>query len=151
VVERPSRPTRKPASARTAAAKGSAKSSAGAKPTSRPKPKTKRKRKADTGRRKATARAALGSVVLVGLLFAFVYPTRTFLDQRADTSRARAQLELLHTENERLAQEAKKLKSDTEIERRGRAYGLVKPGERPFVIIPEPTTTLPAGTASPAP
>ena len=89
--------------------------------------------------------------VLIGLLFAFVYPTRTFLDQRADTSRARAQLELLQTENKRLAREAKKLQSDSEIERRGRAYGLVKPEERPFVIIPEPTTTLPAGTASPAP
>jgi len=40
-------------------------------------------------------RAALASVVLVGLLFAFVYPTRTFLDQRDDTNRARAQLALL--------------------------------------------------------
>jgi cell division protein FtsB len=146
VVEPPKRPTRKSASARPAA-----KSGAGAKPPKKAKPKTKRKRKADTGRRKATVRAALGSVVLVGLLFAFVYPTRTFLDQRSDTNRARAQLELLHTENERLAQEAKKLKSDSEIERRGRAYGLVKPGERPFVIIPEPTTTLPAETPSQAP
>jgi len=129
--------------------------SARAKPATKPgttsKTKPKRKPKADTGRRKAMVRAALGSVVLIGLLFAFVYPTRTFLDQRADTSRARAQLELLQTENKRLAREAKKLQSDSEIERRGRAYGLVKPGERPFVIIPEPTTTLPAGTASPAP
>jgi len=147
VVEPPKRPTRKPASARPSAAKRGA----SAKPKSKPKSKTKRKPKADTGRRKAMARAALGSVVLVGLLFAFVYPTRTFLDQRSDTSRARAQLELLQTENKRLAQEAKKLQSDSEIERRGRAYGLVKPGERPFVIIPEPTTTLPTGTASPAP
>ncbi len=69
-------------------------------------------------------------MVLVGLLFAFVYPTRTFLDQRADTNKARSQLELLQSENARLAQETKKLKSDSEIERRGRAYGLVKPGEQ---------------------
>jgi cell division protein FtsB len=149
VAEKPLRPTRKPASAARAGAKPGA--SARAKPGTTSKTKPKRKPKADTGRRKAMVRAALGSVVLIGLLFAFVYPTRTFLDQRADTSRARAQLELLQTENKRLAREAKKLQSDSEIERRGRAYGLVKPGERPFVIIPEPTTTLPAGTASPAP
>ena len=149
MAEQPKRPARKPASARGAAVKGGAKRGTKSKPGTTSK--TKRKPKTDTGRRKAMVRAALGSVVLVGLLFAFVYPTRTFLDQRSDTNRARAQLELLRTENERLAQEAKKLKSDSEIERRGRAYGLVKPGERPFVIIPEPTTTLPAGSPSPAP
>jgi cell division protein FtsB len=122
---------------------------------SRSKPRSKRDLKVRTGRRKATARAALGSVVLVGLLFAFVYPTRTFLDQRADTNKARTQLELLHTENARLEQETKKLKSDSEIERRGRAYGLVKPGEQPFVIIPAPPTAPPAAppaeTSNPAP
>ena len=122
---------------------------------SRAKPKRKPRAKADpkarAGRRKATARAALGSVVLVGLLFAFVYPTRTFLDQRADTNKARAQLELLQAESAKLARETKKLKSDSEIERRGRAYGLVKPGERPFVIIPAPPAAPPAApTVAPA-
>jgi cell division protein FtsB len=95
-------------------------------------------------------------VVLVGLLFAFVYPTRTFFDQRADTGKARTQLELLRSENTKLAREAKKLQSDAEIERRARAYGLVKPGEQPFVVIPAPTTappvtTPPAGTPQAAP
>jgi cell division protein FtsB len=118
---------------------------ANAKPGAKPKPK------ADTGRRKATVRAALGSVVLIGLLFAFVYPTRTFLDQRTDTNKARAQLELLHTENAKLAREAKKLRSDSEIERRAREYGLVKPGERPYVIIPAPPAAPPAGTPQPGP
>ena len=151
MAEQPKRPARKPASARSAAVKGGAQPGTKSKPGTTSKTKNTRNPKTDTGRRKAMVRAALGSVVLVGLLFAFVYPTRTFLDQRSDTNRARAQLELLRTENERLAQEAKKLKSDSEIERRGRAYGLVKPGERPFVIIPEPTTTLPAGSPSPAP
>ena len=46
-------------------------------------------------RRRPSMRTALFLVVLVGLLFAFVYPTRTFLDQRADTNKARAQLEVL--------------------------------------------------------
>ena len=155
------KPARKPVRKRVAARTDPAKRGAGAKTNATLKTKTAstttknttttKKRKPPSGRRKATVRAALGSVVLVGLLFAFVYPTRTFLDQRADTNRARAQLELLRSENERLAQETKKLQSDSEIERRGRAYGLVRPGERPFVIIPEPTTTLPVETQNPAP
>jgi cell division protein FtsL len=87
-------------------------------------------------------RAALFVVVLVGLLFAFVYPTRTFLDQRADTNKARGQLEVLQSENARLARESKRLSTDSEIERLAREkYGLVQPGERPFVILPAPSTT----------
>ena len=93
-------------------------------------------------------RTALFLVVLVGLLFAFVYPTRTFLDQRADTNKARAQLEVLQSENARLARESKRLSTDSEIERLAREkYGLVQPGERPFVILPAPSTT----TVAPAP
>jgi cell division protein FtsB len=147
-VAEDAKPARKPVRKRVTRTEP-AKRGAGAKPKA--KAKTAKKRTPPSGHRKAIVRAALGSVVLVGLLFAFVYPTRTFLDQRADTNRARAQLELLRSENERLAQETKKLQSDSEIERRGRAYGLVRPGERPFVIIPEPTTTLPVETQNPAP
>jgi cell division protein FtsB len=99
--------------------------------------------------------AAAASVVFVGLLFAFVYPTRTFLDQRSDTGKAREQLTLLRTENAKLAREAKLLQSDAEIERRAREYGLVRPGERQFVIIPAPSTTVPPAppdeSAPPAP
>ena len=108
-----------------------------------PKPAAKEPKPRDAGRRRSTVRATFGSVVLVGLLFAFVYPTRTFLDQRAETSKARTQLELLQSENRKLAREAKLLQSDAEIERRARAYGLVSPGEQPFVIIPAPTTVPP--------
>jgi cell division protein FtsB len=97
----------------------------------------------DRGRRRAVVRAAFGSVLLVGLLFAFVYPTRTFLDQRSETTKARGQLELLRSENRKLAKEAELLQSDAEIERRARAYGLVSPGEQSFVIIPAPTTAPP--------
>jgi cell division protein FtsB len=93
----------------------------------------------------------LGSVVLVGLLFAFVYPTQTFLEQRAETNRARAQHELLSDENAKLAAEAKRLQDPDEIERRARDYGLVRPGEQSYTIVPTPTTpptTAPAGGAA---
>ena len=81
-------------------------------------------------------------VSCVGLLFAFVYPTRTFLEQRDQMQRARQQLSVLDRENSKLEAESAKLQNDAEIERIAREkYGLVKPGERPFVIIPAPTTT----------
>ena len=120
------------------------------KTTKKTKKRTQRAR-----RRAGTVRAAAASVVLVGLLFAFVYPTRTFLDQRDATNKARAQLELLQSESARLARESKQLSTDAEIERLAREkYGLVKPGEQPFVILPAPTSTLPpppTSTAPPAP
>jgi cell division protein FtsB len=119
------------------------------------KPATKAKQ-APRARRRPSMRFALLLVVLVGLLFAFVYPTRTFLDQRDETNKARAQLEVLQSENARLARESKRLSTDSEIERIAREqYGLVKPGERPFVILPAPTaptTTAPPTTdQAPAP
>jgi cell division protein FtsB len=106
-------------------------------------------------RRRPSMRLALFLVVLVGLLFAFVYPTRTWLDQRDETNKARSQLEVLHAENARLARESKRLSTDAEIERLAREkYGLVKPGERPFVILPAPSSTTPpppSSTLPPAP
>jgi cell division protein FtsB len=116
-----------------------------ARPPARKKPNPK---PATTRRSGGAVRLAAASVVLVGLLFAFVYPTRTFLDQRSQTQKARAQLDILESENQRLAREAKRLQGSAEIERRARQYGLVKPGERPFVIIPAPVTDT---TAAPAP
>lgn len=80
--------------------------------------------------------------MLVGVLFAFVYPTQTFLDQRSETGKARAQLELLRSENAKLADASRRLHDDAEIARIARQqYGLVKPGETPYVILPAPTTT----------
>ena len=106
-------------------------------------------RSARSRRRRAVVRTALLGVLLVGFLFVFVYPTRTFLDQRAETNRTRAQLELLRSENAKLATDDKKLKSDAEIERIAReSFGLVRPGEKAFVILPVPTTATAAPTTT---
>jgi len=126
-----------------------------AKATAAPK-RAPRARRDGRVRRRPSMRFALLLVVLVGLLFAFVYPTRTFLDQRDQTNKARAQLEVLQSENARLARESKRLSTDSEIERIAREqYGLVKPGERSFVILPAPTTpttsTPPTTDQPPAP
>jgi cell division protein FtsB len=115
-------------------------------------PKRSSRQSSRRERRRPSMRLALFLVVLVGLLFAFVYPTRTFLDQRAETNKARAQLELLESESARLARESRRLSTPSEIERLAREkYGLVQPGERPFVIVPAPTTAAPPTTIAPAP
>lgn len=99
-------------------------------------------------RRRVIVGLLLAAVVLVGLLFAFVYPTRTFLDQRHDTARARATLNMLETENAKLAAEATRLRDPDEVEKLARRYGLVKPNEQAFVVVPAPT--VPTAPAAPA-
>jgi len=172
VPDEPSGPRRPPPPPRRATGKSTAK--AAGKPKRQPKPKartetaaksktqpasrpqggTRSERRAEKnaqrpGRRRAAMRTALVAVVAVGLLFAFVYPTRTYLDQRSQTNKARAQLDLLHAENAQLTKDAKKLSSDAEIEQLARErYGLVKPGEKSFVVLPSPTTAPPT-TAPP--
>jgi cell division protein FtsB len=98
----------------------------------------------------------LASVVFVGILFAAVFPTRTYLAQRASTSRAEEQLQVLGQQNDELERKAEELQSDAEIERIAREqYNLVKPGEEAYAVLPPPApdgqetphVTTPAATA----
>jgi cell division protein FtsB len=81
----------------------------------------------------------LVSVVLVGVLFAGVFPTRTYLAQRASISRSEKQLDVLGEQNKDLEKRATELQSDAEIERLAREqYNLVKPGEQAYAVLPPP-------------
>ena len=81
----------------------------------------------------------LVSVVLVGALFAGVFPTRTYLAQRASISRSEKQLDVLDEQSQDLEKRAKALQSDAEIERLARErYNLVKPGEQAYAVLPPP-------------
>ena len=81
----------------------------------------------------------LVSVVLVGVLFAGVFPTRTYLAQRASISHSEKQLEVLGGQNKDLEHRAKELQSDAEVERLAREqYNLVKPGEQAYAVLPPP-------------
>ena len=90
----------------------------------------------------------LVAVVLIGLLFVAVFPTRTWLSQRQETAAATEQLQVLTKENTKLTARVKALRSDDEIERLAREqYNLVKPGEEAYALLPGPssatTTTVP--------
>ena len=106
--------------------------------------------------RAALVRATVASLILVGILFAFVFPTRTWLTQRAKSADAQSQLTLLREQTTKLEREAETLRSDQEIERVARErFGLVMPGEQAWAVVPTPTTTTttttPPPTTPPAP
>ena len=90
------------------------------------------------------------SVVVVGILFLAVFPTRTYLGQRQDMDAAEQRLEVLKAENHRLAARVQKLDTDAEIERLAREqYSLVKPGEEAYAILPAPKAAEPAAAPEP--
>jgi cell division protein FtsB len=99
----------------------------------------------------------IGGLALVGLLFAFVYPIRTYLAQRGQISAAQSHLAQLERATDQVDAQSRQLQGDAAVERIARQeYGLVRPGETPYVLVPEastpttpaaatPTTTSPSG------
>ena len=81
----------------------------------------------------------LVTLAFVGVLFLAVFPSRTFLAQRASLSRAEHQLAVLSEQNSILEERARLLRDDEEIERLAREeYHLVRPGEEAYVVLPSP-------------
>jgi len=94
-------------------------------------------------RRRGAVVLLLLGLALVAVLFAFVYPTRTFVQQRKEVTAAEQQLEVLERSTQSLKRDNARLQSDAEVERRAREdYGLVRAGETPYVLVPAPPTTL---------
>ena len=91
-----------------------------------------------------------GGACLLGLLAVGVFPTRTFLDQRADTAQSQERLEILREQNAALEERIERLTTSEEIERLAREqYNLVFPGEEPYVLLPAPLPPLELPTVWP--
>jgi cell division protein FtsB len=100
-------------------------------------------------RRRILVRVLLGGMLLVALLFVFVFPARTLLAQRQQTEEQRQTLALLREQSRKLEEESRRLQDAAEVEYIAREqYGLVYPGERPYVVVPPPTTAPPAPAPS---
>ena len=81
----------------------------------------------------------VGSVIIVALLFLFVFPTRTWFQQRDEISAAETRLQVLDEQNRKLSARVKQLQTDAEVERIAREqYQLVRPGEEAYAILPAP-------------
>jgi cell division protein FtsB len=101
---------------------------------------------APRGKIKARRRAVAGLVVtvlLVAVLLFAVFPTRTWLAQRKETTSA--QQELADLKAKRAATDAakKRLETDEYIEQQAREeLGYVHPGEEAYNILPAPTDPI---------
>jgi len=91
-------------------------------------------------RRRTVVVGLLFALLLLGFLFAFVYPTRTYLKQREQIQAAEERLGILQQQSAALRHDTKRLEGDAEVERIAREqYGLVRPGETPYVLVPATT------------
>jgi hypothetical protein len=85
------------------------------------------------------------------VLLVFVFPTRTYVNQRRQLAATASELHLLDSQNAQLAGEVARLHTDSEIERIAREqYHLVQPGESAIAILPAPQSPTPA-TPLPSP
>lgn len=82
---------------------------------------------------------ATAAVATIAALAVYVFPTRTWLDQRAALAETSAQLHELEAEREALEQRVAELDDDDHIEDIARSqYGLVMPGEEAYAVLPAP-------------
>jgi hypothetical protein len=84
-----------------------------------------------------------GGVAVLGALAIGLFPTQTFLDQRADTAEAEERLAVLRAQNESFEERLDRLGTDEEIERLAREqYSLAYPGEEAYAVLPAPLPPL---------
>lgn len=89
-------------------------------------------------------KAGLCLLVLAGALYLFVYPARTYLGQRQETSSVERTLSVLDAANAKLSTEKAELQQVSYVEQLARAeFGLVMPGQQAFTVLP-PAPAKPA-------
>lgn len=89
-------------------------------------------------------------VVVAAVLFIGVFPARTWLNQRSSTAAAASRVAELTEQNAQMQSRIDALDTDAEIERIAREqYGLAKPGEEVYHILPTPKDPVPVPDAWP--
>jgi cell division protein FtsB len=84
------------------------------------------------------ALATIAAVIGIG-----IFPARAYLDQKQTIAQTQGQLSKLQTDNKSTQDEVDRLNTDDEIEKVAREqYGLVKPGEEVYHLLPAPRDPL---------
>jgi len=98
-----------------------------------------------------TVRILVLAVVALVVIVLFVLPGRTLLAQSRTLAATRHRMDVLSQEDASLARQAAALQTDARIEQLARQrYGLVKPGEQAFVVLPPGSPSiLPPAAATP--
>lgn len=73
-------------------------------------------------------------VVLLGVVGLYVGPAISFVSTYREAKERRGDVRSLQAENDRLRARKKALQSTSTMEREARRLGLVKPGEKPFIV-----------------
>ena len=73
-------------------------------------------------------------LVLVGVVALYVNPLMTYVATLQEAKQRRAEVAELQRENERLRARKAELRDPRAIEREARRLGMVKPGERAYVV-----------------
>lgn len=81
------------------------------------------------------ARRAL-LVTLFTILALYVAPAREWWRQRGELAREQRELDALERTNARLRTRVRELRTGAAVETEARGLGMVKVGERPYVILP---------------
>jgi cell division protein FtsB len=76
----------------------------------------------------------IGLVVLIAVAVGYVQPLRAYRDARADVSAQQAEVDRIARANVALEQRIAEAGTAEYVEREARKLGLVKPGERLFIV-----------------
>ncbi|HEX8205044.1 MAG TPA: septum formation initiator family protein [Solirubrobacteraceae bacterium] len=79
-------------------------------------------------------------LVLVGVLALYVKPVLSWWSTRQESQKRGAEVTALEQENERLRKRRAELKDPKMLEQEARELGMIKPGERAFVVEGLPRT-----------
>lgn len=84
--------------------------------------------------RPARALRWVGLVILLGVAVGYVQPLRAYREASADVAARKAQIQQVARTNAALGEELEATETPEFVEREARKLGLVKPGERLFII-----------------
>jgi cell division protein FtsB len=73
-------------------------------------------------------------VVLIGVVGLYVGPAISFVSTYREAKARRGEVRTLQAENDHLRARKKALQSKSTMEREARRLGLVRPGEKPFIV-----------------
>ena len=73
-------------------------------------------------------------VVLLGLVYLYIGPTISYVETWNEAGSRRAEVEQLKRENQRLRERRRALQDPRVLEREARRLGMVKPGERGYIV-----------------
>ncbi|MFL5846304.1 MAG: FtsB family cell division protein [Solirubrobacteraceae bacterium] len=73
-------------------------------------------------------------IVFAGLLFLYVNPLRSYVNTLQESKQRQSQVQQLETEKKALEARKRALGDPLVVESEARRLGMVRPGERPFVV-----------------